>query len=277
MIGTQERHEDVRNMHGHHAKRGPPHRRKLRTLEAQQHALAPGEHRAGVAGAARDGLVQRAVVPTAPERVLHDEPPQRCVPLAPCHVELAVEREGGALVGGVSDREDRDERRPEQEHVYGEEGARVEERACEPEEEGQEHDGGGECEEDEHVVVGDVHHVCVRPCFTEEERDVSTKSHFRGQDKVDEPVNHVNTAHTRPVAPYPQRVHTDRKRHHLCAVHRPTRSTPIPALSSSSTIASAWSPTLPRPSAESLRTDADIGNFFVSLSCVGVAGASGRL
>lgn len=163
MVRTQQRDDDVRDVHGHEAERGVPDRGEVRALEAQQLALAPGEHRAHVALITRRRLVQRAVVPTAPQRVLDDEPPVRRVPLAPREVQLAVEREGGAFVGRVADGEEGDEGGPEQEGVHGEDGAGVEDGAGDADEEGEAEDRGRDRDEHQDVVVRDEHHVCVHP------------------------------------------------------------------------------------------------------------------
>lgn len=156
VIRTEQREEDIHDMQGYDRKGRRPDRVEARLLEAQQLALAPRERRTCVAPRARRGLVQRRVVPAAAQGVLHDEPPDGRVPFAPCAVELSVEREGGAFVCRVADCEDREEHGPEKERVDGEDGARVEDGAGHPDAEGEEHQRGGERDEYEDIVVGDV-------------------------------------------------------------------------------------------------------------------------
>ena len=75
--------------------------------------------------------MQRGEEAAAAERVLDGAAPEGRVVLGPGEGELAVERVGGALVGGVGDEEEGEEGGPEEEGVEREEGPGVEERAGE--------------------------------------------------------------------------------------------------------------------------------------------------
>lgn len=86
--------------------------------------------------------MQRAIEPTAVQRVLDDETAERGVPLRPREVEFTVEGEGGAFVGDVADGEEGDEGGPEEEGVDGEDGAGIEDGAGCAGEEGEDVDGG---------------------------------------------------------------------------------------------------------------------------------------
>ena len=78
------------------------------SFESVQFGFTPWEAGSDVTAVAGGGFVQGTVEAAAVERVLDDETAEGSVPLRPGEVEFAVEREGGAFVGGIADREEGD-------------------------------------------------------------------------------------------------------------------------------------------------------------------------
>ena len=106
-------------------------------FESVEFGFAPREAGSDVALVAGCGFVQGTVEATAVQGVLDDETAEGGVPLGPGEVEFTVEREGGAFVGGIADREEGDEAGPEENTVDGEDGTGVEDRSGRPDEESQ--------------------------------------------------------------------------------------------------------------------------------------------
>ena len=109
-------------------------------FESVEFGFAPREAGSDVTAVAGCGFVQGTVEAAAVEGVLDDETAEGGVPLGPGEVEFTVEREGGAFVRGVADREEGDEAGPEEDTVDGKDGTRVEDRSSRSDEESQEVD-----------------------------------------------------------------------------------------------------------------------------------------
>ena len=104
------------------------------------------------------------VRPTATlERVLNKQATVRRVIPAPGHIEFLVKRKCGAFVCCVTDGAHWNEAWPQKKSIYSEDGSWRQEGSNKPNKSSKDENRGGEGNQDEHIVVWNVHHVCIVP------------------------------------------------------------------------------------------------------------------
>jgi len=153
MVRTQQPREHHRQLDHHNRKdrriplpQDPP-------LILHIPKLTPRQYTPRITRLAQRSLNVRRKVPTAPQLILHDQPPVCTEPPRPLRVDLALQIKRPSFIRHISRDQHQRKDHPEEEGVRREEGAVVEQDAGPAEEGGEE--AGGACEggEDEFGAV----------------------------------------------------------------------------------------------------------------------------